>query len=182
MSKKERIHATAHCAERKKLVDAARARRGINVPYAMYAQQTRECSIANSAPSMMTKPVEETSHREKVHPCDIAVDALVAKLVKASEVATTPAAKAAMKKEWDRLWKARTWLAESVRGYDDVKNEAIGLARRFTSDMSFRCVTKNTPSPPRLRHTKVVLSFRAATSATRRRPLPFSRNLAARLL
>ena len=72
---------------------------------------------------MMTKPVEETLHREKVHPFDFAVDALVAKLVKASEIANTPAAKTAVKKEWDRLWKARTWLAESVREYDDVKKK-----------------------------------------------------------
>ncbi len=48
-----------------------------------------------------------------------------AKLIKAGDVAKTLAAKKAVQKEWDKLWKARTWIAEPVREYNDVRDEDL---------------------------------------------------------
>ncbi len=42
---------------------------------------------------MIVQPACEHEHREKVSALDVAVDAMVAKLVKAGEVAKNPAAK-----------------------------------------------------------------------------------------
>ncbi len=74
---------------------------------------------------MIVQPPCEQKHREKVNALDVAVDALVAKLIKAGDVAKNPAAKKAVQKEWDKLWAARTWIVESVREYNDVRDGAL---------------------------------------------------------
>ena len=52
-----------------------------------------------------------------------------AKQLKMDEVNRTPAAKAAMDKEWKKLQDIGSWYLSNVREFDDVKAEALAEAR-----------------------------------------------------
>ncbi len=72
-------------------------------------------------PSMPTHD-GPTVHREKL-PTELPMSgwAAVARSVNRKEVATTPEAQAAMKKEWDALRALRTWEENKVREWQEIR-------------------------------------------------------------
>jgi hypothetical protein len=52
------------------------------------------------------------------------MDALVAKLIKSADAPKIPAVAKAVQKEWDRLWKAKAWVKESVCEYESARSAA----------------------------------------------------------
>ena len=92
------------------------------------------------------------------------------------EVNRTPAAKAAMDKEWRKLQDIGCWDLSSVRELDDVKAEALAEARAVHFGCVFQYATKNIQS---YRSTSVSIRdvwFSKATMSKMSRPTPlFSR-------
>ena len=73
----------------------------------------------------------------------------VAKQLKMDEVMRTPAAKAAMEKEWKKLRDIGCWDLTSVREYDDVRAEALAAERTVHFGRVFPiCHEKHSELPP----------------------------------
>ena len=78
------------------------------------------------------------------------MDALVAKLIKSSDVPKIPVAAKAVQKEWDRLWKAKAWIKESVCEYESARSAANRDSREVHFGRVSRRVIKSTQSPQKL--------------------------------
>ena len=75
----------------------------------------------NLPPRMpIEKKRKRVRHRTKIPDFVYPFNACVARPVNRREVAKTPAARAALQKEWDKLRKAGCWDESKVREYDDV--------------------------------------------------------------
>ena len=90
----------------------------------------------------------EARHRDRISPRIFPFNACVAQPVSRKEVARIPAAKAAMKVEWDRLFEKKVWDIDSVKEWDDV----AAKARREKETVDFGyvfgiCVLKNAELP-----------------------------------
>ena len=88
--------------------------------------------LKKAAPAMPVTHGRVECHRERfAHLCvdklgDIAdsMYALVAKILQQPEIQRTPAAKAALDKEWQKLVDKGCWIEKQVREYDQVASEA----------------------------------------------------------
>ena len=65
-------------------------------------------------------------HKEKMGFSSCPDNLCVARLVGKAEIDRTPAAKALVQKEWDRLRSKAVWDAQHPREWDEVRSEAQG--------------------------------------------------------
>ena len=105
-------------------------------------ERAKAARALREAPAMpVTVSPEKEGHRQRMRSllddkkCDLVeeVFALVARLVPAYEVASTPEAKAALDKEWEKLMKKVCWVEDKAREFDEVASEAkrTGEAAHF---------------------------------------------------
>ena len=93
-------------------VDEARAKE-------MIGGGSSSSSSSVAAPAMPTKSVKD-SHRQKIGDSDPIFNACVARPVGKAEIAKTPAAQAALDKEWKRLVDLKTWDENRVEEWGRV--------------------------------------------------------------
>ena len=101
----------------------------------------------NECPTM---PVtrEGQPHRDKLLPHEPIDDACVARPVGKQEIASTPAAQAAMQKEWDKLRNLKTWDEKEVREWQTVASEARATKHTVHVGRIFGiCVEKGSELP-----------------------------------
>jgi len=79
---------------------------------------------SDSIPRLRVLPCAKTPHREK-DPGPPSTFAMVAEPVNMSEALRIPKAMEALQLEWDKLENQKCWLLETVREYEDVRDEAI---------------------------------------------------------
>jgi len=100
------------------------------------------------SPKLPTERRRRKAHREKVMKHDIPFSALVARPVKRDEIKRTPAAQAALQKEWSKLRKAGCWDEKNVREWDDVMREARSKGKKAHNARLFEiCVEKGSELP-----------------------------------
>jgi hypothetical protein len=103
-------------------------------------------------------PLEENRsslHRDKLGLPPCPDNLCVARPVGKAEIDRTPAAKASMKKEWDRLRSKMVWDEQHPREWDEVRSEA--KRGGYTVHMGYLfgiCVEKNAELEPSLRKFK----------------------------
>ena len=83
---------------------------------------TSEATLALRMP--LDSSDDPIAHREKIGQNVFPDNLCVARPVGRAEIEKTPAAKAAMQKEWDRLRSKYVWDEDHPRDWDDVKAEA----------------------------------------------------------
>ena len=114
-------------SQKDRAADAERYRKKLE------AQKEAECQeLKKATPAMPVTHGRVECHRERfAHLCvdklgDIAdsMYALVAKILQQPEIQRTPAAKAALDKEWQKLVDKGCWIEKQVREYDQVASEA----------------------------------------------------------
>ena len=91
---------------------------------AVAVELMKESGIGDEIPSFASSPAVAGGHRDKIGPRSFPFNAMVARSVNKQELSKSPAAQAAMKKEWDRLRAKKVWDESVVRERDDVAREA----------------------------------------------------------
>ena len=105
-------------------------------------------AVVQEHPKLPTRRRRKPIHREKIRKFDPPFYSCVARPVKKAEVSRTPAAQAALDKEWAKLRKAGCWDEKNVREWDDVvaeyrkKGKKAHVARLFEI-----CVEKGSELP-----------------------------------
>ena len=132
-----------------------------------------------AAPATSGMPLAENCsslHREKIGLPPYPDNLCVARPVGKAEIDRTPAAKASMKKEWDRLRSKMVWDEQHPREWDEVRSEAKRGGVHRTYGLSFRHLCRRMQnSNHRFESSKVVLFFKAIKSMIRITTTQFSR-------
>ena len=127
------------------------------------AATSTEADGADAVPRMPVAPCVH-DHRQQLADCEPPFSALVARPVGKAEVRSTPAAQAALLKEWDKLRKAGCWDEGAVCEWAAVAAKARKTGSKAHVGMIFEiCVEKGCPETTPRGSSKGESSSRATT-------------------